>query len=79
MDYGKHLYEQKRNKNWLARNKEKLLWIKEIQFRPQQELEIGKSQSTRVSDDGDKVKLVMKLRGRENAMKDFAMEHQEIC
>ena len=78
MDYGKHLYEQKK-KQKLAdkKQREAIVDTKEIQFRPATgigDLKVKAKKVQEFIDDGDKVKLVMKLRGRENAMKDFAME-----
>ena len=78
MDYGKHLYEQKK-KQKLADKKQRdaIVDTKEIQFRPATgigDLKVKAKKVQEFIDNGDKAKLVMKLRGRENAMKDFAME-----
>ena len=78
MDYGKHLYEQKKKKKLAdKKQREAIVDTKEIQFRPATgigDLKVKAKKVQEFIDDGDKVKLVMKLRGRENAMKDFAME-----
>jgi translation initiation factor IF-3 len=78
MDYGKYLYEQKK-KQKLAdkKQREAIVDTKEIQFRPATgigDLKVKAKKVQEFIDDGDKVRLVMKLRGRENAMKSFALE-----
>ena len=69
MDYGKHLYEQKK-KQKLAdkKQREAIVDTKEIQFRPATgigDLKVKAKKVQEFIDDGDKVKIVMKLRGRE--------------
>jgi translation initiation factor IF-3 len=78
MDYGKYLYEQKK-KQKLAdkKQREAIVDLKEIQFRPATgigDIKVKTKKIQEILDGGDKVKLIMKLRGRENAMKDFCME-----
>jgi translation initiation factor IF-3 len=77
MDYGKHLYEQKKKQKVAdKKQREAIVVTKEIQFRPATgigDLKVKAKKVQEFIDNGDKAKLVMKLRGRENAMKDFAM------
>src|SRR3546814_16361904 len=73
MDYGKYLY-QKDKASHAAKKKQKQIQIKEIKFRPT--TEDGDYQTklrsiTRFLDEGDKVKIVVRFRGRE-------MAHQEL-
>jgi len=75
MDFGKFLYEQKKKqKENDKRQKANAIEVKEIQFRPSIGIgdimvKVKKIQET--IDGGDKVKLVMKMRGREIGMKEF--------
>ena len=77
MDYGKYLYEQKKKQKVAdKKQREAIVVTKEIQFRPATgigDLKVKAKKVQEFIDNGDKAKLVMKLRGRENAMKDFAM------
>lgn len=75
MDYGKYAYEQKKKKKQQEKlNRQNSIEVKEIQFTPSIDIgdimvKVKKIQET--INNGDKVKLVMKLRGREKGMKDF--------
>lgn len=75
MDYGKFQYEQKKKQKLQDKqNRQNAIEVKEIQFRPSigigdMMVKVKKIQET--IDNGDKVKLVMKMRGREMGMKDF--------
>ncbi|WP_366515707.1 translation initiation factor IF-3 [Solimonas marina] len=73
MDYGKYLY-QKDKAAHAAKKKQKQIQVKEIKFRPT--TETGDYQTkfrsiTRFLEEGDKVKIVVRFRGRE-------MAHQEL-
>lgn len=73
LDYGKFKYEQQKKKNE-AKKKQKVVEIKEIQMRPMiddNDFEIKCRAITRFLEEGDKVKISMRFRGRELA-------HQEI-
>jgi len=75
MDYGKFAYEQKKKKKLQdKKNRENAIDVKEIQFRPTIDIGDILTKTRKIQefiDDGDKVKLVMKMRGREIGMKDF--------
>src|SRR3546814_3623838 len=76
MDYGKYLY-QKDKASHAAKKKQKQIQIKEIKFRPT--TEDGDYQTklrsiTRFLDEGDKVKIVVRFRGREMAHQELGME-----
>ncbi|MBY0281165.1 MAG: translation initiation factor IF-3 [Alphaproteobacteria bacterium] len=73
LDYGKFKYEQQKKKAE-AKKKQKIIEVKEIQMRPMiddNDLEIKCRAIKRFLEDGDKVKISMRFRGRE-------MSHQEI-
>ena len=67
MDYGKFKYEQqKRDKE--AKKKQKIVTIKEVKLRPNIEdhdFDVKKKNALRFLEDGDKVKVTIKFRGRE--------------
>lgn len=73
MDYGKFRYqEQKRQQE--ARAKQKTIQIKEVKFRPgtdEGDYQVKLRNVKRFIDDGDKVKVTLRFRGRE-------MAHQEL-
>ncbi len=73
LDYGKFRYEQQKKKSE-AKKKQKTIEIKEIQMRPMidtNDIEIKCRAITRFLSEGNKVKIIMRFRGRE-------MAHQEI-
>ena len=73
MDYGKHVFEQKKKKH-AAKKKQKATHLKEIKFRPGTEegdYQVKLRNLIRFIEKGDKVKVTVKFRGRE-------MAHQEI-
>jgi translation initiation factor IF-3 len=72
MDFGKFKYENQKKANE-ARKKQKTINIKEIKMRPNidhHDYDVKKRLMVRFLDDGDKVKVTMRFRGRE-------MAHQE--
>ncbi|MDF3033687.1 MAG: translation initiation factor [Alphaproteobacteria bacterium] len=73
LDYGKYKYEQQK-KRAEARKKQKTIEIKEIQMRPgidENDFQVKRRAIQRFIEEGDKVKVSMRFRGRE-------MSHQEI-
>lgn len=73
MDYGKFRYqEQKRQQE--ARAKQKTIQLKEVKFRPatdEGDFQVKLRNVKRFLEDGDKVKVSLRFRGRE-------MAHQEL-
>lgn len=73
MDYGKHLFEQKKVKA-AQRKKQKQIQVKEVKFRPGTEegdYQVKLRNVTRFLEEGDKAKISLRFRGRE-------MVHPEI-
>lgn len=73
MDYGKYKYEQQKKASE-ARKKQKVVDVKEVKISPRIEkhdYEVKMRNARRFLESGDKVKVSMRLRGRE-------MAHQEI-
>lgn len=73
MDYGKFLFEEKKKKQ-AARKKQKQIQIKEVKFRPGTEVgdyQVKLRNLVRFLEDGDRVKVTVRFRGRE-------MAHQEL-
>ncbi len=73
MDFGKFRFEQQK-KNAAAKKKQKQVEIKELKFRPTTDVgdfEIKMRNVRRFLEDGDKVKINIRFRGRE-------MSHQEL-
>ncbi|MEC9364424.1 MAG: translation initiation factor IF-3 [Sinimarinibacterium flocculans] len=76
MDYGKYLY-QKDKAQQAAKKKQKQIQVKEIKFRPT--TEEGDYQTkfrsiSRFIEEGDKVKIVVRFRGREMAHQELGMQ-----
>jgi len=73
MDFGKFKFELSKKRN-ASKKKQKQVQIKEIKFRPGTDIgdyNIKLRNLTKFLDNGDKVKVTMRFRGRE-------MAHQEI-
>ena len=69
MDYGKYLFELNKKKHE-AKKKQKVIHVKEIKFRPGTEIEdyrVKMRNLTRFLNNGDKVKVTLRFRGREMA------------
>ena len=67
MDYGKHIFEKKKNSSGL-KNKPKKHTTKEIKFRPSTDVGDYKIKLKKVKSfilDGDKTKITVRFRGRE--------------
>jgi translation initiation factor IF-3 len=76
MDYGKFKYEQQKKANE-ARKKQKVIEIKEIKMRPtidDHDYETKMKQMHRFFDEGDKVKVTLRFRGREMAHQNLGMD-----
>ena len=73
LDYGRFKYEAQKKKNE-ARKKQKVIEVKEIKLRPgieQHDYEIKMKAARRFLENGDKVKVTMRFRGRELAHQDL--------
>ncbi len=73
MDFGKFVFEQNKKRH-AARKKTKQTQIKEVKFRPgtdEGDYQIKLRNMFRFLDNGDKVKVTLRFRGRE-------MAHQEL-
>ncbi|GBQ99290.1 translation initiation factor IF-3 [Gluconobacter cerinus] len=73
LDYGKFKYEQQKKKNE-ARKKQKVVEIKEVKVRPgtgEHDFQTKLKAINSFLDDGDKVKVSLRFKGRE-------MAHQEL-
>jgi translation initiation factor IF-3 len=73
LDYGKYKYQEQK-KAAEARKKQKIVEVKEIKFRPMiddHDYDVKMRSMVRFFEDGDKVKVTLRFRGRE-------MAHQEL-
>ena len=73
MDFGKYKYEQQKRESE-ARKKQKIIEVKEIKFRPETDIhdyDVKMRSVYKFLENGDKVKITMRFRGRE-------MAHQEL-
>lgn len=73
MDYGKFLYEKSKSLKE-QKKKQRVIQVKEIKFRPgtdEGDYQVKLRNLIRFLDDGDKVKITLRFRGRE-------MAHQQI-
>ena len=76
LDYGKFKYEEQK-KAAEARKKQKTIDVKEIKMRPGidvHDYEVKLRSARRFLDDGDKVKITIRFRGREMAHQDLGMK-----
>lgn len=76
MDYGKHLFELKKQKA-AAKKKQKQQQIKEMKFRPGTEegdYKVKLRNLIRFLEAGDKAKITLRYRGREMAHQELGME-----
>jgi len=76
MDYGKQLYEAKKQQNE-ARKKQVRTTIKEIKFRPGTEegdYQVKLRNLVRFLEHGDKAKITLRFRGREMAHQELGMQ-----
>ncbi len=73
MDYGKYEFQQKKKQSE-AKKKQKVIVVKEVQFRPridEHDYDFKKNNIVRFLQHGDKVKISIRFRGRE-------MSHMEL-
>jgi translation initiation factor IF-3 len=75
LDYGKYKYEEQKKKNE-ARKKQKVIEVKEIKLRPSiddHDYEVKMRSMVKFIEEGDKVKVTMRFRGRELAHQELGM------
>jgi translation initiation factor IF-3 len=73
LDYGKYKYELQKKKNE-AKKKQKVIEIKEVKVRPnidENDYQVKMRQMKSFIEDGDKVKVTLRFRGREMAHQDL--------
>ncbi len=76
LDYGKFKYEQQKKRNE-ARKKQRIIEVKEIKMRPgidEHDYQVKMRSMRRFLDDGDKVKVTIRFRGREMAHQELGMK-----
>ncbi len=76
MDFGKFKYEQQKRESE-ARKKQKIIEVKEVKFRPNtdtHDYEVKLRNVVRFLENGDKVKVTMRFRGREMAHQNLGLE-----
>ena len=76
MDFGKFKYEQQK-KEAEARKKQKIIEIKEIKFRPgtdTHDYDVKMRSVKKFLEEGDKVKVTLRFRGREMAHQHLGMQ-----
>ncbi|SLN57544.1 Translation initiation factor IF-3 [Aquimixticola soesokkakensis] len=76
MDFGKFKYEQQKRESE-ARKKQKTIEIKEIKFRPgtdTHDYDVKMRSVFKFLDEGDKVKITLRFRGREMAHQDLGRQ-----
>ena len=76
MDYGKFRYDQAK-KEREARKNQKVVELKEIRMQPNtddHDIETKSNQARKFLEEGDKVKLTVRLRGRQNAHPDIGIK-----
>ena len=76
LDYGKFRFQEQKKKNE-ARKKQKVVEIKEIKLRPNidhHDYDVKARAMTRFFEEGDKVKVTLRFRGRELAHPELGMK-----
>ena len=76
LDYGKYKYEQQK-KAAEARKKQKVIEVKELKFRPNiddHDYQVKIKAARRFLEEGDKVKITLRFRGREMSHMDLGMK-----
>jgi translation initiation factor IF-3 len=76
LDYGRFKYEDQKKKAE-ARKKQKVIEVKEIKMRPnidQHDYDVKMRAIHRFLDEGDKVKVTLRFRGREMAHQDLGLK-----
>src|SRR5215472_2964786 len=75
LDYGKFKYEEQKRRNE-ARKKQKVIEVKEIKLRPgidDHDYDVKMRSMVKFIEEGDKVKVTMRFRGRELAHQELGM------
>ena len=75
MNYGKFRYQQQKKANEAKKN-QKVIEVKEVKFRPgteEADYQVKLRNVTRFLEDGDKVKITLRFRGREMAHQNIGM------
>ena len=76
MDYGKFRFEQAKKAS-MARKKQKNIQVKEVKFRPgteEADFQVKMRNVRRFLEEGDKVKVTLRFRGREMAHKELGAQ-----
>ena len=76
LDFGKYKYEEQKKKNE-ARKKQKITEVKEIKLRPSiddHDYDVKMRSMVKFIEEGDKVKVTMRFRGRELAHQELGMD-----
>nr|WP_230981741.1 translation initiation factor IF-3 [Ruegeria pomeroyi] len=76
MDFGKYKYEQQKRESE-ARKKQKIIEVKEVKFRPNtdtHDYEVKMRNVYKFLENGDKVKVTLRFRGREMAHQNLGRE-----
>jgi translation initiation factor IF-3 len=76
MDFGKYKYEQQKKESE-ARKKQKTIDVKEVKFRPNtdtHDYDVKMRNVLRFLEEGDKVKVTLRFRGREMAHADLGRQ-----
>jgi len=76
MDFGKFKYEQQKRESE-ARKKQKTIEVKEVKFRPNtdtNDYDVKMRNVVKFLENGDKVKVTMRFRGREMAHQNLGLE-----
>ncbi|MGB0499267.1 MAG: translation initiation factor IF-3 [Rubricella sp.] len=76
MDFGKFKYEQQKKESE-ARKKQKIIEVKEVKFRPNtdtHDYDVKMRNVFRFLENGDKVKITLRFRGREMAHQDLGRD-----
>ena len=76
LDYGKHRFQEQKKKNE-ARKRQKVVEIKEIKLRPNidtHDYDVKAKAMHRFFEEGDKVKVTLRFRGREMAHPELGMK-----
>ena len=76
MDFGKYKYEQQKRESE-ARKKQKTIEVKEVKFRPNTDIhdyDVKMRNVLKFLENGDKVKVTLRFRGREMAHQDLGRD-----
>lgn len=77
MDYGKFIFEQKKQR---SAQKKKQIQVKEVKFRPvtdESDYQVKIKSLIRFIEDGDRIKVTLRFRGRELAHKELGRKLME--